>query len=162
MDDNSENSQTNKMDSHAKNSEDPDKYIFVDLRQKKGRVTMEYNRFNDEHNDDNHHKNEYMDGIETSIPSRGTGLKLFAACLLWVRLNHWKNPDFVSWSSKAYKSATIESYKGKIPSLKSLNKTPRVILPDPTYETSSESNSQIGKDRFYRPVNIAILWPISN
>lgn len=47
MDDNSENSQTNKMDSHAKNSGDPENYIVVDLRQKKGRVTMEHNRFND-------------------------------------------------------------------------------------------------------------------
>ena len=87
MDDNSENSQTNKMDSHAENSEEPQNYIVVDLRQKKGRVTMEHNRFNDEHDDDNHHKNEYMDGIETRIPPRGTGLKLFAVCLLSVRFN---------------------------------------------------------------------------
>ena len=147
MDDISENSWTNKMDSYAKSSKDPENHAIVNLWQKKGRISMEHNSFDDEHNDDNHYKNKYMDGIETRIPSRGTGLKIYLAYLLTIRLNHWKNPDFVSWSSKAYKSATINSYQGKIPSLKSMSKTPRVIEPDPTLETSSESNFQRGKKK---------------
>jgi len=49
---------------------------------------MEDNRFNDEHDDENDYQDKYMDGIDTRIPSRGTGLNKIAIFPLTIPSNH--------------------------------------------------------------------------